>query len=225
VEAVAERLGNSPQRRRDTEQKTKAKKPRAQRVTESTEKLKGLTERIIGAAIEVHRQTGPGLMESAYEECLCCELSQMGIKFERQVQLPITYKGVKLDCGYKMDLVVEDSVVLELKTVDKLLPIHTAQLLTYLKLSGKRVGLLLNFHAPILTKGIKRLINDVSVPSGTCVRSGFDFKESASLRLCGERLFFSVPSAISVLSGFCFRNSVSLCLCGESCFPGEVEAS
>jgi len=149
-------------------------------VTESTEKLTALTERIIGAAIEVHRQTGPGLMESVYEECLCYELSQLGIRFERQVQLPITYEGVKLDYGYKMDLVVEDSVVLELKTVEKLLPVHTAQLLTYLKLSGKPVGLLLNFNAPILTKGIKRLINDFSVASG------LDSKNSVSLCLCGE---------------------------------------
>jgi GxxExxY protein len=85
-------------------------------LTESTEKLADLTEKIIGAAIEVHRQTRPGLMESAYEECLCYEFSQMGLSFERQVQLPITYNGVKLDCGYKMNLVVEDSVVLELKT-------------------------------------------------------------------------------------------------------------
>jgi len=170
-------------------------KPESTEVRESTEKLTALTERIIGAAIEVHRHTGPGLMESAYEECLCYELCQQGFSLERQVHLPITYKGVKLDCGYKMDLVVEDSVVLELKTVDKLLPIHTAQLLTYLKLSGKRVGLLLNFHAPILTKGIKRLINDSqqssSVSSGTSVASGFDFRNSVSLRLCGESGFFS----------------------------------
>jgi GxxExxY protein len=162
-------------------------------VTESTEGLTSLTERIIGAAIEVHRNTGPGLMESAYEECLCYELSQLGLRFERQVHLPITYKGVRLDCGYKMDLVVEDSVVLELKTVDQLLPIHTAQLLTYLRLSGKRVGLLLNFHAPILTKGIKRLINnwlgvssassDTSAPSGSGLKHS---KNSVSLCHCGE---------------------------------------
>jgi GxxExxY protein len=155
--------------------------------------LTSLTERIIGAAIEVHRNTGPGLMESAYEECLCYELSRMGLSFERQVHLPIVYKGVRPDCGYKMDLVVEDSVVLELKTVDQLLPIHTAQLLTYLRLSGKRVGLLLNFHAPILTKGIKRLINnslgvssassDTSAPSGSGLKHS---KNSVSLCLCGE---------------------------------------
>ena len=118
-----------------------------------------LTEMIIGAAIEVHRQTGPGLLESAYEECLCYELTKLGLGFQRQVNLPILYKGIKLDCAYKMDLVVEDEVVLELKTVEHLLPIHSAQLLTYLKLSGKKIGLLMNFNEPVLTKGVKRLVN------------------------------------------------------------------
>lgn len=133
-------------------------------------------------------------MESAYEECLCYELSQRGLNFKRQVNLPVAYKGIKLDCGYKMDLLVEDAVVLELKTVDELLPIHTAQLLTYLRLSHKKVGLLLNFHAPILTKGIKRLVNNFQEPSSatssTSAASGFDFKNSetsASQRLCGEK--------------------------------------
>ena len=156
-----------------------------------TECTENLTQLIIGGAIEVHRHVGPGLLESAYEECLCHELSQRGLSLRRQVDLPVSYKGIKLDCGYKMDLVVEDKVVLELKAVDQLLPIHSAQLLTYLKLSGKRVGLLLNFHAPILTKGIKRLLNDFSVSSVSSVPSGFDFKNSknsVSPRLCGERL-------------------------------------
>src|SRR5579859_2491820 len=107
--------------------------------------LDHLTELIIGAAIEVHRETGPGLLESVYEECLCYELSQLHLAFERQVHLPILYKGIKLDCGYRMDLVVEDAIVLELKTVESLLPVHSAQLLTYLKLSRKKVGLLMNF--------------------------------------------------------------------------------
>jgi len=129
------------------------------RVAPEPRRLDRLTEQIIGAAIEVHRQLGPGLMESAYEECLCYELSQLALPFRRQVQLPISYKGIKLDCGYKMDLVVDDSVVLELKTVDRLLPVHTAQLLTYLRLSGKTVGLLLNFNEPVLRKGIKRLVH------------------------------------------------------------------
>jgi GxxExxY protein len=118
-----------------------------------------LTDKIIGAAIEVHRHLGPGLLETAYEECLCYELSQQGVRFQRQVALPVNYKGLKLDCGYKLDLVVEDSVVVELKAIEELLPIHSAQLLTYLKSSGKRVGLLINFNVPILTKGLKRMVN------------------------------------------------------------------
>ena len=117
-----------------------------------------ITEAIIGAAIEVHRLLGPGLLESTYEECLCHELSLRGLAFERQVALPVLYKGVKLDCGYRMDLVVADQVVVELKTVDALLPVHEAQLLTYLKLSGKRIGLLLNFHVEVLRNGIKRRV-------------------------------------------------------------------
>jgi len=132
-----------------------------------TRDLNRLTELIIGAAIEVHRHLGPGLLESAYEECLCYELSQLGLRFVRQVHLPVGYKGIKLDCGYKMDLVVEDSVILELKTVDHLLPIHSAQLLTYLKLSGKKVGLLLNFDEPILRKGLKRLVHRFEAPAET----------------------------------------------------------
>jgi len=181
-------------------------KPESTEVAESTEKLVALTEKIIGAAIEVHKLTGPGLMESAYEECLCYELGQLGLSFKRQVDLPLTYKGIKLDCGYKLDVVVEDAVVLELKAVEQLLPIHTAQLLTYLKLSGKRVGFLLNFHASILTKGVKRLINDSPMQS-TSVSS------DSHLRNSGKS--FSVSSVTSVLSSFGLKNSVSLCLCGE----------
>jgi GxxExxY protein len=116
------------------------------------------TSPIIGAAIEVHRHLGPGLMESAYEECLCHELHLRGLTFERQVDLPVSYKGLQLDCGYKMDVVVDQEVVLELKCVEKILPVHEAQLLTYLKLSGKRVGLLINFNVPLLTQGIFRRV-------------------------------------------------------------------
>lgn len=119
-----------------------------------------LTEKIIGCAIEVHKRLGPGLLESAYEECLCYELSQLNIRFERQVPLPLTYKDVKLDCGYKIDLVVEDLVILELKTVERFHPIHEAQLLSYLKLDEKKVGLLINFHVPVLKDGIKRVVNN-----------------------------------------------------------------
>lgn len=166
-------------------------KPKPQR-SEGAEETTAtrLTEQIIGAAIEVHRQTGPGLMESAYEECLCFELNQLGLTFKRQVPLPVTYKGIKLDCGYKMDLVVEDTVVLELKTVDQLLPIHSAQLLTYLKLSGKPIGLLINFNEPILKKGLKRLVNhfrepgERQVPSAPSAgQSGEEHKSRSVLNL------------------------------------------
>ncbi len=112
-----------------------------------------LTERVIGAAIEVHRTIGPGLLESAYEECLCQELHLRGIRFERQVPLPVEYKGIKLDCGYRLDLLVENAVVLEIKSVEHVLPVHEAQILTYLKMTSKRVGLILNFNVPIFTRG------------------------------------------------------------------------
>jgi GxxExxY protein len=150
-------------------------------------RLNQLTEQIIGAAIEVHRNTGPGLMESVYEECLCYELSQLGLAFQRQVHLPLSYKGIKLDCGFKMDLLVEALVVLELKTVDQLLPVHPAQLLTYLKLSGKKVGLLINFNESVLTKGLKRLVNHFKEPSIepiTSAPSAFSDFAFLTLRLC-----------------------------------------
>ncbi len=117
-----------------------------------------LTEQIIGAAIEVHRELGPGLLESAYEECLCHELHLRGMKFQRQMDLPIAYKGLKLDCGYRLDIVVEDSVLIELKSIEQILPIHQAQLLTYLHLSGKKVGLLINFSVSVLKNGIVRRV-------------------------------------------------------------------
>ena len=117
-----------------------------------------LTEAIIGAAIEVHRALGPGLLESAYEQCLCHELSLQGMEFRRQVELPVRYKAVQLDCGYRIDVLVEDRVVVELKAVERLLPIHEAQLMTYLKLSGHSVGLLLNFQVPVLKDGLKRIV-------------------------------------------------------------------
>jgi GxxExxY protein len=117
-----------------------------------------LTEKIIGFAIGVHRHLGPGLLESAYEECLCYEIGQSGLSFRRQVALPIVYKAVRLDCGYRMDIVVQDQVIVELKTVERLLPIHEAQMLTYLKLSGIRIGLLLNFNPPVLKDGIRRML-------------------------------------------------------------------
>ena len=117
-----------------------------------------LTSRVIGLAMEVHRALGPGLLESAYEECLCFELTSHGIPFGRQVPLPVIYKSVHLDCAYKMDLVVQGLLVVELKTVDRILPVHEAQLLTYLRLSGITTGLILNFHMPVLKDGIRRLV-------------------------------------------------------------------
>jgi len=119
-----------------------------------------LTEAVIGAAIEVHRALGPGLLESAYEECLCYELSMQNISFARQVHLPVVYKKIRLDCGYRMDLVVEDLVIIEIKALDQILPVHEAQLLTYLKLYGRNVGLLINFHSRVLKDGVRRLVND-----------------------------------------------------------------
>jgi GxxExxY protein len=115
------------------------------------------TKDIIAAAIEVHRILGPGLLESTYEECLCLELTLRGIDHDRQKQLPVEYKGKTLDCGYRLDVVVRDNIILELKSVERLLPIHEAQLLTYLRLSGKKTGLLINFNTPLLKDGIKRL--------------------------------------------------------------------
>jgi GxxExxY protein len=121
--------------------------------------LNELTNLVIGACIEIHNKLGPGLLESAYEECLCYELAQRGLRFTRQQPLPVVYKGVRLDCGYQIDVVVENAVILELKTVEHLLPIHQAQLLTYLKLTGLSLGLLLNFNVPVLKHGIKRVVN------------------------------------------------------------------
>ena len=117
-----------------------------------------LTDKIIGLAIEVHRQLGPGLLESAYEECLCFELNAARISFRRQLPLAVVYKGVRLDCGYRLDIVVEDRIIIELKTVERLMPIHEAQMLTYLRLSGVRVGLLMNFNTPVLKDGLRRIL-------------------------------------------------------------------
>ncbi len=115
-----------------------------------------LTHAIIGAAIEVHRQLGPGLLESAYEECLARELSLRALRFERQRAVPVVYKDVKLECGYRMDILVEDRIVLELKSVEALAPVHEATILTYLRLSGRSLGLLINFNVAILKDGIRR---------------------------------------------------------------------
>ena len=117
-----------------------------------------LTGKIIGAAMDVHRELGPGLLESAYQACLCRELSLTGIPCRAQVDLPVQYKGARVDCGYRIDLIVDDRVIVELKSVEHVLPVHEAQLLTYLRLSGIRVGLLINFNVPVLRRGIVRRV-------------------------------------------------------------------
>lgn len=117
-----------------------------------------LTGLIIGAAIEVHRHLGPGLLESIYEACLLLELEQRGLKVRRQVELPVTYKGYQVECGYRIDLLVEETVVIEIKSVEKVIPVHEAQLLTYLKIAGKPVGLIINFNVPVLKDGVYRRV-------------------------------------------------------------------
>ena len=118
-----------------------------------------VTEKVIGCAIEVHKHLGPGLLESGYEECTCYEMTHGGLAVRRQVPLPVIYKGVKLDCGYRIDAIVEETVILEFKTVEKLLPVHEAQLLSYLRLSALPVGLLLNFNSRVMRDGIRRMVN------------------------------------------------------------------
>lgn len=130
-------------------------------VTSVRDFINKLSYEIIGACIEVHSHLGPGLLESAYEQCLCKELSLKGLSYDRQVALPLEYKGMVLDCGYRMDIVVEDMVVLELKSVEEVLPIHDAQMLTYLKLSDKKLGMIINFNVSKMKNGIKRLVNNL----------------------------------------------------------------
>jgi GxxExxY protein len=118
----------------------------------------GLGERVIGLSIDVHHHLGPGLLESAYEECGCFELKQAGIRYRRQVALPIVYKDVRVDCGYRMDIVIENELIIEIKAVDRILPVHEAQMLTYLRLSRLRAGLLLNFNNVVLKDGLRRFV-------------------------------------------------------------------
>ena len=117
-----------------------------------------ISHRVIGCALEVHKGLGPGLLESAYEQCMAYELSQAGITFRLQYSLPVHYKSVLLDCGYRLDFIIEDSLIVELKSVDKLLPIHQAQVLTYMKLAKVKVGLLMNFNVITFRDGIQRLV-------------------------------------------------------------------
>ena len=120
--------------------------------------LNKITQEIIGAAIEVHRQLGPGLLESAYKECLCKELSLRGISFEREKPIRLEYKGLELECGYRLDILVANLVVVEIKSVEAIAPIHEAQLITYLRLGGWKIGLLINFNVAVLKDGIRRKV-------------------------------------------------------------------
>ena len=136
-------------------------------VKELSPGINSLSERVIGACIEVHRHLGPGLLESAYEECLSHELTIRGIDFERQKSLPIEYKGTRLDCGYRLDITVERTIIVEIKSVESLTRIHEAQLITYLRLTGYPLGLLINFNVPTLVSGIKRRANTLKPPSAS----------------------------------------------------------
>jgi GxxExxY protein len=124
------------------------------------ERLNQIAEAVIGTAIEVHRHLGPGLLESAYEACTAFEIVGRGLEVERQKPLPVVYKGVHLDCGYRLDLLVEKCVIVEIKAVEALTSVHEAQLLSYLKLSGYKVGLLINFNVKLLKHGVRRVVND-----------------------------------------------------------------
>lgn len=117
-----------------------------------------ISREVIGAAIQVHRELGPGLLESAYQQCLAFELQHRGVRFAREVHLPVTYRGNTLDCGYRMDFLVADVIILEIKAVETIHPIHEAQVLSYLRLSGKPLGLIINFHTRVLKDGIKRIV-------------------------------------------------------------------
>lgn len=135
-------------------------------------RINDISSAIIGAAIEVHRTLGPGLLESAYEQSLAHELSLRQIPFQRQKPLPVDYKGIRLDCGYRLDFLVDDLVVVEIKAIEVLLPIHQAQLLSYLKRGGWKLGLLINFHAPLLREAIKRVVLGLEeVPKSTTSKS------------------------------------------------------
>ena len=126
--------------------------------------LNSLSNKVIGAGIAVHRVLGPGLLESAYEECLCHELTLRSILFTRQVSFPIEFKGIQLCSGFRLDILVENQLIIELKSVDELLPVHSAQLFTYLKLTGLHLGLLMNFNVQLMKNGIRRVVNELPEP-------------------------------------------------------------
>lgn len=120
-----------------------------------------ISQRVIGCAIAVHRSLGPGLLESAYQECLAAEMQALGLEFERQRPIPLVFRNVRLDCGYRVDFLVEDKVVVELKAVDTIPPVMYAQVLTYVRLLNRRLGLLVNFHVEQLSKGVRRVVNNL----------------------------------------------------------------
>jgi GxxExxY protein len=161
----------------ETNEQTKKRNKMNQNEEVQRNRLNELSHKVIGLCIEIHRELGPGLLESAYEECLAYELSTNNLRFERQRPLAVRYKEVQLDCGYRIDFVVEDALIIELKAVTELLPIHEAQLLTYLKLDKKPLGLAINFNLATLTKGVKRVV------------SGDLFRDEAKNRSFGFRLF------------------------------------
>jgi len=138
-------------------------------VAAQADQLNAITEQIIGAAMDVHRVIGPGLLESAYEACLAFELRARGFRVEQQKPLPVVYKQVKLDCGYRLDMVVNDLVIVEIKAVEKLNAVHEAQLLSYLRLLNCRAGLLLNFHCTMLKHGIRRVVNDFPISANSAI--------------------------------------------------------
>jgi GxxExxY protein len=150
----------------------------------SRAELSKLTGQIIGAAIEVRRHLGPGLLESAYETCLACELQKLGLAVERQKALPLVYKEIRLDQGYRIDLLVEQSVIVELKVVDQIAPVHEAQVLSYLRFSGCKVGLLLNFNVKLLKDGIRRFI--MTQAAAEAARDGRGSREISCFSLCNS---------------------------------------
>ncbi|AHF92053.1 GxxExxY protein [Opitutaceae bacterium TAV5] len=150
-------------------------------------KLNELSHRVIGLCMEVHRELGPGLLESAYEEALAHELALAGLNFERQREMPLVYKGARLDCGYRLDFIVEKELIIELKAVQSLEPVHHAQLLTYLKLERRSLGLLINFNVPTLKDGIKRVVAGSLFKNEKRIRSDFG---QLALFLCASALLW-----------------------------------
>lgn len=150
---------------------------------ETAESLNRITERVIGAAMRVHQALGPGLLESAYEACLAFELADGGMTVVQQQPLPVVYRNVRLNCGYRLDLIVEDRVIVEVKSVSRLEPIHEAQLLSYLRLSSRRVGLLINFNVKVLKNGVRRLVRNFPDGSAVSALSAVNFSSPSRMQL------------------------------------------